>query len=100
MKTKVTYEWIFEELDEDGNIVDCDFSDTLTSANNNLDGYDFGLVRNEGNEVYGITDRYWAYVKDGKLPEYFQNGGGHTIKIKVPQKYHKELEIYFKQKSN
>ena len=88
-----TYEWTLETLEND-EIVDSDFSDKLTFDKNDLSGKDLGLVRNEGNEADGLTDRYWAYVKDGKLPEYFSDGNNENIGIKVPQRFHKELNSY------
>ena len=96
MQTKVFYEWTLEEL-VDGDIIDSSFADKVSSFDkSDLTGKDLGLVRNEGNEADGLEDRFWAYVKDGKLPEYFQDGAGHEIDIKVPQKYHKELSNYYK----
>lgn len=61
-----------------------------------LSGKDLGLVRHEGNENDGVTDRLWAYVKDGKLPECFSDSMGTPIAIKVPQRFHIELKNYFK----
>lgn len=94
MQTKVTYDWTLETLDGE-DIIDNDFSDKLTFDKYDLAGKDLGLVRNEGNEADGITDRFWAYVKDGKLPEYFSDSMGTLISIKVPQRFHKELNKYF-----
>lgn len=90
----VTYEWSLETI-EDGDIIDSDFSDSLVWNAEELKGNELVLVRNEGNENEGVTDRFWAYVKNSKLPEFFQDGGGQTIKIKVPQKFHKELQKYY-----
>lgn len=91
MRNKVTYEWTLETIEE-GEIVDCDFADTLTSEWINVPDSDLGLVRSEGNEDDGITDRVWAYVKDGKLPECFSNSMGTPITTKVPQQFHNELK--------
>lgn len=88
----ITYEWTLETIVDD-EIADSDFSDTLTFNKEDLSGNDLGLVRNEGNEANGITDRYWAYIKDGKLPEYFSDSQGE-INIKVPQRFHKDLSKY------
>jgi hypothetical protein len=93
MQTKVQYEWTLETLD-DGDIIDSNFSDTLTFDKSDLDGKDLGLVRNEGNEADGVTDRLWAYVKDGKLPECFSDSMGTLVAIKVPQRFHNELKAY------
>lgn len=94
MKTEISYEWTLETL-EDGDIIDNHFSDVLSYDKADLEGKDLGLIRNEGNEHEGLTDRYWAYVKDGKLPEFFTDSMGDTVKIKVPVKYHNELKKYF-----
>lgn len=88
-----TYEWTLEEM-KDGEIVDSDFSDILKFDKSYLAGNDLGLVLSIGNEREGITDRYWAYVKDGKLPEYFTDSMGETVGYKVPIKFHKELNKY------
>lgn len=70
MPNKVIYEWSIETVDEHGDIIDSSFWDELPKEpleeNQRL-----CLVRNEGNETDGLTDRLWAYVVDGKLPEYF-----------------------------
>lgn len=95
MQTKVNYEWTLETLD-DGDIIDSDFADKLTFDKDDLVGKDLGLVRDEGNEADGITDRLWAYVKDGNLPEYFSDSMGTPIAIKVPQRFHNELKAYLK----
>jgi hypothetical protein len=92
MQTQVKYEWSLETV-EDGDIVDSDFSDKLDFAKDELPGKDLCLVRNEGNENEGVTDRFWAYVKDGKLPEYFSSSEGE-VNIKVPIRFHNELNKY------
>lgn len=96
MRNTIKYEWTLEEIDN-GDVVDSDFSDTLT-FDKSLLGMNtlLGLVRNEGNENDGVTDRLWAYVKDGKLPEYFTNANGQTVSYKVPVKFHNELKTYLK----
>lgn len=89
MKTKVVYEWSLETIDENEDIIDSDFSDKPFAEIGETQR--MCLVRNEGNEIDGLTDRYWAYVVDGKLPEYFEDGSGYEIDIKVPDKYHTQL---------
>ena len=91
--TQVKYEWTLETLD-DGDIIDSDFSDKLTFDKNTIIGKDLGLVRIEGNEDDGVTDSFWAYMKDGKLPEYFSDSMGTPINIKVPQAFHNQLNAY------
>ena len=96
MRNTIKYEWTLEEIDN-GDVVDSYFSDTLT-FDKNLLGMNtlLGLVRNEGNENDGVTDRLWAYVKNSKLPEYFSNADGQQVGYKVPVKYHNELKTYLK----
>lgn len=89
-----SYEWTLEEI-QDGEIIDSSFLDTLSFDKAYLAGNDLGLVLNIGNENTGVSERYWAYVKDGKLPEYFTNENGESIGYKVPVKFHNELKKYF-----
>jgi len=100
MQTQVVYEWTTEAIDADGDIVDSSFFDKLLDVSkDDFESNEVGLVKNEGDEANGLEDRFWAYIKDGKLPEYFADGGGHTVDIKVPQKYHKELSDYLKKQT-
>ena len=98
MQNKVDYEWTTETIDtESGDIIDSSFYNKLSDiSKDDFESNDVGLVRNEGNEADGLEDRFWAYIKDGKLPAYFSDGAGHEIGIKVPQKFHKELSAYLK----
>ncbi len=85
MKNTVVYEWSIETLDENGDIIDSDFSETpfeVVESNQRM-----CLVRNEGNEVDGLTDRLWAYVVDGRLPDVFENGEGYPVSCKVPERF-------------
>lgn len=95
MAMQVKYEWTMEII-EDDEIVDSDFSDSLSFDKSRLEGNDLGLVRNEGNENEGVTDRLWAYVKDGKLPQFFSNANGLPTGYKVPVRFHNELANYIK----
>lgn len=94
MRNTVKYEWTLETI-EDGDIVDSDFSDTLSFDKGLLHGNDVGLVRNEGNEISGVVSRLWAYVKDGKLPEYFSDANGNETDYKIPVAYKLECGKYF-----
>lgn len=98
MRNTITYEWTLETL-EGEDVVDSDFSDSLSFDKDQLPGKDLGLVRNVGNEAQGITDRSWAYVKDGALPEYFTDSAGARI-AKVPERFIKELNSYTNAKTN
>lgn len=94
MRNQVKYEWCLEVL-EDGDIVDNHFEDKLCDINKDeLPNNDLVLCRVEGNEDQGAIDTLWAYVKDGKLPEYFSNAYLQPVGYKVPIKYHTELNKY------
>lgn len=93
MRNEIKYEWTLEIL-EDGDIVDSDFSEVLNFNKSELPDNDLGLIRYEGNEIDGQTDSVWAYVKNGKLPEYFSNAMGEKTSYKVPARFHKELSQY------
>lgn len=85
MRPKIIYEWDVEEYDEDGEILDHNFykecPSVPTEPNKSL-----VLIRDVVHEFDGVIQRNWAYVTNGKLPEFFDN----TF-IKIPNKYHKEL---------
>lgn len=86
MRNTVKYEWSIETLDENEDIVDSTFWDELPKEpleeNQRL-----CLVRNEGNEIDGLTDRLWAYIENGELPEYFADETDCVISIKVPKRF-------------
>jgi hypothetical protein len=95
----VYYEWtveIVEDLtDPDSDIIDTTACDSLKQALHFM-GYDpehsrLVLVRNVGNDDEGLTDRLWAYVDDGKLPDYFEASAGNETSVRVPAKFHQEL---------
>ncbi len=105
MQTQVSYEWCIEFMDDE-DITDLNFSneDKLEFDKSDFDAPEGGtsilcLLRKEGNEADGETDRYYAYVKDGKLPENFPDVYGYETGIKVPQKYQKQLSAYLKTQS-
>jgi hypothetical protein len=102
----VTYEWVIEGIDAWGDIEDVHHADTYVEAlklAGHLRGVwpsvDVGLVRDVGNDVEGLTDRAWAYVVDGKLPETFNYGGAdeelgipdQDSGIPVPKRFHAEV---------
>jgi hypothetical protein len=100
VKTIVSIEWLVEEIDRDGDIIDVHHLDSYAEA---LEHARFcraerdvktsiGLVRDRGNDVEGLVDRQWAYVDHGKLPERFDWGGGEDGGAIVPAKYHREIE--------
>jgi hypothetical protein len=96
MKKEIVYEWCIEDRDEFGDVEDLNFADNL--ADLNTETGDIVLVRSEGNDAEGVTDRYWAYVKDGKLPDVFEIAGELT-QIKIPNRFHKEVDLYFQTKN-
>ena len=90
VRDKTTYEWDIETYYDgpDSDIEDHCFFDKLTEMPNRDDFELYNelvLVRDVGNEIEGLNDRAWAYVKDGKLPEFFGNG------VRVPKRFHTEL---------
>lgn len=101
MRSKTYYEWIVEQMDPatvgtgDPEIMDTSAFDSLAEAKAFAAQYDgdpveLGLTRNVGNEVEGLLDRSWAYVKDGKLADHFDYGLGE-IGASVPARFHKEM---------
>ena len=105
-KNQIYYEWCIESVvRETGDIEDLNFVDSFAAAllgrqtekaplllNDYEYDYDIVLVRNEGNDAEGVTGRLWAYVEGGVLPEFFANASGNATTVKVPKKYHTELE--------
>lgn len=87
MPNKVIYEWAVETVDEFGDIENSSFYDTIEEVPTLEDNQRLCLVRNEGNDVEGLTLRLWAYVVDGKLPEYFSDSNDCEVAYKVPKKY-------------
>ena len=85
----VTYEWVVEEHDQYGDIIDPLFFETYKEAiRESLDCvgyYEIALVRNTGNDEDGLTDRQYAYVNDDELPEEFDLGN------RVPARFHSEV---------
>lgn len=88
----VGYEWIVEVVDEDGDILDTTAWPTAREAVFHMadklpdgHGYDFGLVRNDGDDVEGLADRQWAYVRNGALPDEFDGGAA------IPKRLREEL---------
>jgi hypothetical protein len=91
MRSKVYYEWDFETVDENGDIIDHHHADKLKEIEHFRTGEekgDFVLVRNVGNDMDGLVDRQWAYPVGGEMPSEFDGGA------KVPQRYIKEWIIF------
>jgi hypothetical protein len=86
----IIYEWQLEEVDECGDIIDQDFSDTITWDCIDKD-HRLCLVRRSGDDKRGCIEDLYAYVYDGELPNYFEES-----EIKVPKKYQLELNNWLK----
>ena len=95
MKSDITIEWLVEELDSNGDILNVHHCDTYAHARK-VAGWsdyntDIGLVRDRGNDLDGLLDRQWAYLEDGRLPERFSDSGGSEGPL-VPAKFHFEVQ--------
>ena len=94
----ITYEWDVEEVDLHEDIVDhhhCDdlkpLLDHFGSAITTRTGtFRLVLVRDVGNDVDGLIDRHWAYVRNGELPQFFSDGLT-DVRHRVPARFHREL---------
>lgn len=94
----VIYEWIVETLesatDDDPDILEVHHTDTLAEARAWAATIEeptrIGLVRDVGNDIEGLTDRAWAYLENGKLPETFTYGADEDSGIHVPKRFHRE----------
>lgn len=93
MRNKVYYEWDIEIWEEDGeDIIDHQHDEKCPTrpllANERL-----VLVRDVGNDIEGLVDRSWAYVReDGTLPERFDYGLPEELGVQVPKRFHEELK--------
>jgi hypothetical protein len=93
MRNSISYEWDYETVDEFGDILDHNHADKLSQFTDQDKTDSLVLVRDEGNENEGVVNRSWAYVKEGKLPEYFKDAAGCEVS-KVPKRFHLELKSY------
>lgn len=95
----VTYEWDCEtvaagdsEQFEDGEVIDhahgATYKEVLawSAANPPQAGFRHALVLVRDDD----EGRSWAYVEDGKLPQYFTDADGADA-AKVPQRFHREV---------
>ena len=78
------YEWDLETW-EDGEIVNHNFFDKMQSPSQVESNEHIVLVCDDQD------GRSWAYVKDGKLPEFFLDAYDIPVR-KVPKKFHRELK--------
>tara|TARA_R110000822_G_C14886683_1_gene447233 strand:+ start:110 stop:424 length:315 start_codon:yes stop_codon:yes gene_type:complete len=94
MKEKFTeYEWDFETVCKKyGDILDHNHSDKLLGLPTHDTETEFDrlvLVKNIYRN-WDLAEQTWAYVEDGKLPEYFSDAWQREDS-KVPQRFHKKL---------
>ncbi len=95
----VSYEWDVETVQAAetqeyaaGDILEHSHSDSYAESLNEVrtfaphdgTGYRIVLVRDDD------AGRSWAYMEDGKLPEFFEDAYGVET-AKVPQRFHKEV---------
>jgi hypothetical protein len=83
------YEWVAEKTDEDGDIIDTNYTDTLADARawkGDAEG-NLGLVKKRGNEEESEVFRAYAYFdENGYLSDYFEDGSH------VPARFLKEAQ--------
>lgn len=89
------YEWDVETVDAHGDIEDHDHTAScdkhcVEAALDKTGRTRLVLVRDDFNKEGEQVDRHWAYVIDGKLPEYFEDAYQRRT-CKVPRQYHREL---------
>lgn len=92
------YEWDYELTNLDEEVLDHDHSDQCRGIPDSTPSADgefrvLVLVKDVCRD-WELKERLWAYVKDGKLPEYFGLGTYHDWDEgvdKVPLRFHKEL---------
>jgi isopentenyldiphosphate isomerase len=91
-RSRTSYEWGVEFVTKDGHedIDDTYHYESLKQAKEEKSveyTCRIVLIREQGSEDEGVTDRQWAYLKnDGTLPEEFDGG------TRVPKKFHAEAE--------
>lgn len=79
-KTSTTYEWVSEQLDEHGNIVETFQFNTRKEAEEQ--GGEIALCRRVHYVIDGDEkDRQYAYLEGGELPEEFDGG------TRVPKRF-------------
>tara|TARA_R100001198_G_scaffold33833_1_gene18218 strand:+ start:412 stop:696 length:285 start_codon:yes stop_codon:yes gene_type:complete len=90
VKDKLIYEYVIESFDRNGDIYDVDHSETFPT--NIPENADVALTRIIGNDLDLIKDRKYAYLTAGKLPETFEDGFGNKTNVRVPKRFHVEVE--------
>ena len=88
----VVYEWDCETIDEHGDIVEHMHGATYAEvkawslANTCKPGFTHSLVLVRDDD----EGRAWAYIEDGRLPEFCQDAASCKI-ARVPQRFHREV---------
>ena len=98
LKITTVFEWVIEEIDENGDIIDNDFRDKLKDLldyknkkpEEAFSRYKLGLIRLTGSDCEGITERGYAYAFGDKLAEEFDNG------YRVPKRFLAEYKKVWK----
>lgn len=93
MKTKVHFEWCVEVFDENNDIIDCEYDDSLNNVINYVSDtqmFRFALVMNVVHPVRGMIDRDYAYCDGFQLPDVFPDSN-----VKIPTRFHNELKTKF-----
>ena len=104
----VVYEWAIytdctEIQEEDGSTSidydgDVNFHDTYAGVADRGEPDEINVIELQrshwSQEDRDLIERYYAVVKDGKLPEFFKG-----TQIRIPQKFHKELQFQKELKS-
>jgi hypothetical protein len=83
------YEWCVEVVDEDGDIIESYFEESLSRLDASTGR--LVLVLRIMDKINGELDRLYAYVVDGKLPERFSDTLDEQTDYKVPDRFRKEL---------
>lgn len=107
---KVEYEWAIEPVDEHGDIIEVIHAGTYARAlidaalaretdyswhDGALARVDIALTRCASRdwEAYGLEERQYAYLENGKLPARFASESGADREgATVPARFHKEVK--------
>lgn len=80
---KTTYEWCAEQVDDCGDIIDTTRHDSRAQAAAEAVDPTLGavkvqvaLVRETGDDLHGMTGRFYAYVRNGRLDRRFSSCDG------------------------
>lgn len=95
--TNVIYEWVIEDIEENGDIVDANYAATLAALLRcrSVDlgalpeSVDIGISRAVYDDYDAMIEQYYAYVdkSTGNLPQIFEENS-----CSLPCRFHKELD--------